>query len=340
MIMTMNVVITGGAGFLGQRLTEALLSRGTLRGPDGRECPIERITLVDIASAPAADPVRLKPDTTGVRIEQLTGDVADRALIERAIGAGQVSIFHLAAVVSAMAEVDFEIGMRINVDASRTLLDVCRAGGNTPRLVFASSVAVYGGELTQDVTDRTALRPQSSYGAQKAIVELLIHDYTRRGLIDGRVLRLPTITVRPGRPNAAASSFASGIIREPLNGEATVCPVAPDTRVWVLSPVAAIDCLITGHDLSSDALGSNRSVNVPGTSVTAGEMVAALERIAGPEVAARVRWQRDPAVERIVASWPGAWDTSRARSLGFRGDASFDDIIRDYISTKTATISR
>jgi nucleoside-diphosphate-sugar epimerase len=317
----MHVVITGGAGFLGRRLTSRLLERGSLTGPDGVSHAIERITLVDVmAPAPLRD----------ARVTCIAGDIANVALLERAVDRTAVSIFHLAAVVSGMAEADFDLGMRVNVDASRALLDVCRALGHRPRVVFASSVAVYGGDLPDVVLDRTALLPQSSYGAQKAIVELLLSDYTRRGFIDGRVLRLPTISVRPGRPNAAASSFASGIIREPLNGEDAICPVPADTRLWLLSPTTAIECLIALHDASPTSLGLNRIVNGPGLSVTAGEMVAALERIAGPDVAARVRWERDPRVERIVASWPGAWDTSRARALGLPSDASFEAVVRRY----------
>ena len=317
----MHVVITGGAGFLGQRLTARLLERGSLKGSEGLSHAIERITLVDlIAPAPVAD----------ARVVCVAGDIANVSLLERAIDRTAVSIFHLAAVVSGMAEADFDLGMRVNVDASRALLDVCRSHGHRPRIVFASSVAVYGGELPELVLDRTALMPQSSYGAQKAIVELLFSDYTRRGFIDGRVLRLPTISVRPGRPNAAASSFASGIIREPLNGEEAICPVPADTRLWLLSPATAVECLIALHDASPSSLGPNRIVNAPGLSVTAGEMVAALERIAGADVAGRVRWERDPRVERIVASWPGAWDTTRARALGLPGDASFDAVVRRY----------
>jgi nucleoside-diphosphate-sugar epimerase len=190
---------------------------------------------------------------------------------------------------------------------------------------------VYGGDMPDPVLDTTALNPQTSYGTQKASAELLIGDYTRKGFIDGRVLRLPTISVRPGRPNAAASSFASGIVREPLNGEEAVCPVDPDARLWVLSPSTVLDCLIAGHDIAPDAFGVSRAVNLPGLSVSVQEMVDALARVAGPEVAARVRWQRDPLIARMVAGWPGAWDTSRAKSLGFPGDHSFDQIIRDYI---------
>jgi D-erythronate 2-dehydrogenase len=317
----MHVVITGGAGFLGSRLARWLLETGTLKNADGQLAPIERITLVDVVPAPFSDP----------RVVVLTGDISDPALLERAIDADTSSVFHLAAIVSGMAEADFDLGMRVNIDASRALLDICRRSGRCPKVVFTSSVAVYGGVLPDIVVDDTALRPQSSYGMQKAIGELLIGDYTRRGFVDGRVLRLPTISVRPGRPNAAASSFASGIIREPLNGEEAICPVPPETRLWLLSPATAIECLVTGHDLATDAIGSNRCLNMPGLSVSVADMVAALERHAGREVSTRIRWQRDPRIERIVSTWPGAWDTSRAESLGFKGDGSFDEVVKAYL---------
>ena len=318
----MNVLITGGAGFLGRRLAEHLLQRGSLSGPDGRTQTIDRITLIDLTASRAF---------TDPRIVQVVADIADGSQLDRVIGKDTSSIFHLAAIVSGMAETDFDLGMRVNVDASRSLLDVCRARGHRPRVVFTSSVAVFGGDLPATVLDDTAAHPQTSYGTQKAMIELLMSDYTRRGFVDGRALRLPTISVRPGRPNAAASSFASGIIREPLNGEAAICPVDATARLWLLSPRAVIECLIAGHEVSADTLGSNRVVNLPGISVTVAEMVASLERIAGPEVAGRIRWERDPRIERMVASWPGSLETARARALGLRGDESFEAIVRQYI---------
>jgi nucleoside-diphosphate-sugar epimerase len=318
----MKVVITGGAGFLGRRLAVKLLERGTLAGPDGQPRRIDEIALVDIVSASGLD---------DARVRTVSGDLSDPSLLGSVIDADTCSVFHLAAVVSGQAEADFDLGMRVNLDATRLLLDTCRAVGHRPRLVFTSSVAVYGGTLPEVVRDDTAVNPQSSYGAQKAIGELLVSDYSRKGFVDGRVLRLPTVSVRAGRPNKAASSFASGIIREPLNGEESVCPVGPDARVWLLSPRRAIDCLVRGHELSADALGKCRAINLPGLSVRAGEMAAALERVAGKDAAGRIRWERDPAVERIVGSWPGAWDTARAHALGRLGDADFDSIVRAYI---------
>jgi nucleoside-diphosphate-sugar epimerase len=319
----MRIVITGGAGFLGRRLAERLLARGVLGGVDGADHAIEQIALVDVA-APAP--------STDSRIVSIVGDIGDSTLLARLVGPPTASVFHLAAIVSGMAESDFDLGMRINLDATRLLLEACRHAGARPRVVFASSVAVYGGDMPETVLDGTALNPQTSYGTQKAIAELLVGDYTRKGFIDGRAVRLPTITVRPGKPNAAASSFASGIIREPLNGLEAICPVDPDARLWVLSPSTAIECLITAHDVEADAFGSSRVVNLPGLSICVGEMVAALERVAGREVASRVRWERDPRIARMVAGWPGACDASRARAMGFPGDDTFDEIIRRYIA--------
>jgi nucleoside-diphosphate-sugar epimerase len=197
-------------------------------------------------------------------------------------------------------------------------------------------VAVYGGKLPDVVLDTTALNPRSSYGMQKAIGELLVNDYSRRGFIDGRVLRLPTISVRPGKPNKAASSFASGIIREPLNGEASVCPVERDARLWLLSPRGAIDSLIAGHELHAEALGDSRTVNLPGLSVSVGEMIAALEKVAGPEPVSRISFVPDPAVERIVNSWPAAWDVTRGKALGLTADADFESIVRQYVDEQAA----
>jgi len=318
----MKVLITGGAGFLGQRLARELLARGSLKDSQGTPQPITELVLLDVVQA---------NDFGDRRVRTEVGDIAERSVLERVIDDQTSAIFHLAAIVSGQAEADFDLGMRINLDASRLLLETCRQRGHRPRVLFTSSVAVYGGELPEVVQDDTALNPQSSYGAQKAIAELLLNDYARRGFVDGRVLRLPTISVRPGKPNAAASSFASGIIREPLNGEAAVCPVAGSTRLWLLSPRKAIESLIAGLELDSVALGNQRVLNLPGISVSVDEMVAALREVAGDAAAARIVFEPDARVEKIVGSWPGRWDTSRAEGLGLSGERNFADVIRSYI---------
>ena len=318
----MKVLITGGAGFLGKRLARRLLELGSLTGADGGKRQIEQLVLLDVVAAEGFhDP----------RVRVVTGDIADTALLDSVIDADTASVFHLAAIVSGQAEADFDLGMRINLDASRQLLDVCRSRGHTPRVVFTSSVAVYGGALPDMVLDTTALNPRSSYGVQKAIGELLVGDYSRRGFIDGRVLRLPTISVRPGRPNKAASSFASGIIREPLQDQEAICPVSKETRLWLLSPRQAIESLIVGHELEAKVLETGRTVNLPGISVTVAEMVAALEKLSSRETVQLIRWQPDPVVERIVGSWPGRWDVTRATAMGFSCDKDFEAIVRAYI---------
>lgn len=319
----MKILITGGAGFLGQRLARKLLERGTLTLDASGPQAITQIDLLDVVKADAL---------TDPRVRAIVGDIADPAVLRQAIDTQTRAVFHLAAIVSGQAEADFDLGMRINLDASRALLETCRALGHQPRVIFTSSVAVYGGALPDTVLDDTALNPQSSYGTQKAIAELLLADYTRRGFVDGRVLRLPTISVRPGRPNAAASSFASGIIREPLNGEAAVCPVGADTRLWLLSPRGAIQALIAGCELPAEAVADRAPINLPGVSVSVAEMTQALREVAGDAVADRISWQPDERVERIVGSWPGKWDTSRATRLGLVGDQDFADIIRAYMA--------
>ena len=318
----MKVLITGGAGFLGKRLARRLLELGSLTGADGGKRQIEQLVLFDVVAAEGFH---------DSRVRVVTGDIADTALLDSVIDADTVSVFHLAAIVSGQAEADFDLGMRINLDASRQLLDVCRSRGHAPRVVFTSSVAVYGGALPDMVLDTTALNPRSSYGVQKAIGELLVGDYSRRGFIDGRVLRLPTISVRPGRPNKAASSFASGIIREPLQDQEAICPVSKETRLWLLSPRQAIESLIVGHELEAKVLETGRTVNLPGISVTVAEMVAALEKLSSRETVQLIRWQPDPVVERIVGSWPGRWDVTRATAMGFSCDKDFEAIVRAYI---------
>ncbi|KLU25238.1 NAD-dependent epimerase [Caballeronia mineralivorans PML1(12)] len=324
----MKILITGAAGFLGQRLALRLLERGELMDANGNRQPITELVLLDVAHSSHSGDSR-------VRVE--TGDIADRCLLERVITVETAAIFHLAAIVSGQAEADFDLGMRINLDASRLLLDVCRERDHKPRVLFTSSVAVYGGTLPPVVRDDTALHPQSSYGTQKAMAELLLCDYTRRGFVDGRVLRLPTITVRPGRPNAAASSFVSGIVREPLSGQRSVCPVDARTPLWLLSPERAIESLIAGCELDRELLGTWPVVNLPGLSVSVAEMVEELRRIAGNDVADRIDWQIDSRIEQIVGSWPGSWETSRGERLGLAPDQDFAAIIGAFINSRNSS---
>jgi nucleoside-diphosphate-sugar epimerase len=318
----MKIVITGGAGFLGRRLAQKLLERGRLQGPDGRDETLDEIVLLDVVPAQGF---------TDSRIRAVAGDITDAEVLRSVIDSEVRSVFHLAAVVSGQAEADFDLGMRVNFDATRLLLERLRHLDGGTRFVMTSSVAVFGGELPAVVPDNQMWAPQSSYGTQKAMADLLLSDYARKGFVDGRSVRLPTIVVRPGKPNLAASSFASGIIREPLNGEEAVCPVAPETTLWLMSPRLVIDNLVHAHDLAPKRLGNRRVTNLPGLSIRVADMVAALERVAGPQVTARIRMQRDPAVERIVNSWPGNFSADHATSLGFLADTDFVDIVRAFI---------
>ena len=318
----MEIVVTGAAGFLGQRLIRALLARGELTGRDGRAQPIEKIRAFDVVALTGID---------DARVEALTGDISDAAQVEALIGPNTASVFHLAAIVSGQAEQEFDLGMRINFDATRLILERIRTLQTRARFVMTSSVAVFGGTLPATVEDTHVWSPRSSYGTQKAMADLLLADYSRRGYLDGRSLRMPTVVVRPGKPNRAASSFASGIIREPVNGEDAVCPVSADTRLWVISPVRAVENLVHGHELPEDRLADGRVINMPGLSVTVSEMLASLRRVAGDTVADRVRFELDPVIEKIVYSWPGNFSASYAHSLGFHQDANFDDVVRAFI---------
>ena len=322
----MRVVITGGAGFLGSRLARSILERGQLTDASGARRAVRELVLIDVQRASATDP----------RVEIVTGDLADPALIERTLTLETDSVFHLAAVVSGQAEAEFDTGMHVNLDATRALLERCRKLARPPKFVFTSSLAVFGGVLADPVRDDSPVTPQTSYGVQKAIGELMVYDMTRKGFIDGRSLRLPTVTVRPGKPNRAASSFASGIIREPLSGVEVVCPVATSTAAWVTSPRSVIANLITGHEVAAAEFAKagfahTRSVNVPGLRVGVGQMIEALKSVAGEAVAARVKWQLDPVIDRIVATWPANFAPVLGPALGMGADHDFEAIIRQYI---------
>lgn len=320
----MKIFISGGGGFLGAKLARALLARGHLSGPDGRDAQISRITLLDAAFPPnmPADP----------RLRAVNGDVSDARTIERELEPDTASVFHLAAVVSAGAEADFDLGMRVNLGGTQLLLERMRRCERPPRVVYASSVAAFGGELPPVLDDATTPTPQTSYGTQKVIGEYLLNDYSRKGFVDGRSLRLPTIVVRPGKANLAASSFASAVIREPLNGVDYACPVRPETGVWLLSPRRCVEAFIHAHELPASAWPSGRVINLPGISVPLPGMIEALGRVAGAKVAARVSWKLDPRIDAIVQGWPNSIRTDRALAMGFQADADFDTVIRDYIA--------
>jgi nucleoside-diphosphate-sugar epimerase len=320
----MKIVITGGGGFLGSKLAKALLARGRLTGPDGREQEISGVTLLD-----AGFPPNLPADT---RLTTVTGDVSDATTLEKVVTPDTGSVFHLAAVVSAGAEADFDLGMRVNLGGTQVLLERLRKCAKPPRVVYTSSVAAFGGELPPVLDDSTTPTPQTSYGTQKVVGEYLLNDYSRKGFLDGRSLRLPTIVVRPGKANLAASSFASAVIREPLNGIDYVCPVRPETGVWLLSPRRCIEAFIHAHELQPSAWPSGRAINLPGITEPLPKMIEALGRVAGAKVVARVSWKLDARIDAIVQGWPNAFRTTRALAMGFKADADFETIVRDYIA--------
>jgi nucleoside-diphosphate-sugar epimerase len=318
----MRILITGGTGFIGKQLAQRLLDLGALTFDGQAPRPIERIVLFDAFEGESvpSDP----------RLQIVTGDISDGATLAR-ITDGIDLVWHLAAVVSSAAEADFDLGMQVNLHGLMTLLETLRQQGRAPRLVYASGFAVFGGALPPVVNDDTALTPQSSYGMQKAVGELLVADYARKGFIDGRVLRLPTIAVRPGKPNKAASTFFSSIIREPLVGLPAVCPVRPDTQVYLSSPRRAVESMLLAMTLAPETLGNQRVIPLPGLTTTVTDMVAALERVAGPEAVKLIRWEPDATIQRIVESWPSRVEAPYARSLGFKADPDFDTLIRAHI---------
>jgi D-erythronate 2-dehydrogenase len=320
----MRIVITGGCGFLGRRLALLLLERGSSLGP------IDELVLFD--NAPPA--VSLPADR---RLNLITGDIADRDAVHRMLSPPPAVVFHLAAIVSGQAEANTDLGYRVNLDGTRAVLDGCRALGLCPRLVFASSLAVYGGRLPPAVGDDTPLTPQSSYGTQKAISELLVNDYSRKGFIDGRALRLPTVVVRPGLPNRAASSFASSIIREPLTGQEAICPVSPDLVMALASSRRVVAALHRAHELPAEAFGVNRSLQLPGFSVAVGEIAEAVRRAGGEGAHARIHWRRDQEIEAIVDGWPAALAAPRATALGFAADAGIDEAVQAFIEDDLET---
>ena len=317
----MKILITGGGGFLGQKVARSLLSRGD----------VSQIILFDIA-----EPAQGLQDP---RVRLIKGEVSDAAAINALIVNSGVNggkpdiggIFHLAAVVSGQAESDFELGMRVNLDGLRNVLEAARQAGNRPRLLFASSIAVFGTPLPDVITDATTPTPQASYGVQKLIGEWLVADYHRKGFIDGRAVRIPTVSVRPGKANAAASSFASAVIREPLNGIDYGCPVPPETLMWMCGPRDVVSNLVRAFDLPSEAWGVLRAVSLPGIVVSVAEMVASLRKLGGEAAAQRVTFIKDERIAAIVKTWAAKLDTPRALSMGFTTSRSMDQIVAEYI---------
>jgi len=316
-----HILITGAAGMIGRKLTERLVRDGTLNGQ-----PIDRLTLTDIV-APQ------KPSGFAGTVDATASDISAPGAAAQLIAGRPEIIFHLAGIVSGEAELDFDKGYRVNLDGTRALFEAIRQAGNgyKPKLVFTSSIAVFGAPFPEAIPDDFHLTPLTSYGTQKAMCELMLADYTRRGLLDGVGLRLPSIVVRPGKPNKAASGFFSGIIREPLAGQEAVLPVADTVLHWHASPRSAVGFLIHAAGLTREQLGPRINLTMPGVCCTVGEQIAALRRIAGDTVAARIRRQPDELVMRIVNGWPSRFDAGRASALGFRVEASFDDIIRAHI---------
>ena len=327
-----QVVITGGGGFLGSRLARALLAAGSLGVAGGAARPLSRVTLVDQAPVPAD----LAADERVTAVRGDLGGLLGSGRDGRDVLDGADVIFHLAAAVSGECEADFDLGLRANLHATESLLAAGRALGTSPVVVYSSSVAVFGGSqehpLPPVVDDQTLPNPQTSYGTQKFIGEQLLADYTRKGFLRGRAIRLMTVTVRPGRPNAAASGFLSGIIREPLAGQRATCPVAPQTEVALASPAKAIGGLLCAATSSDQAWGGRTAVNLPALTMTVGGMAAALERVAGPEVSALIDWVPDPAVARMFATWPGTVRSERAAGLGLTPDPDFDSVIRRHLA--------
>lgn len=322
----MRVAITGGAGFIGRRLADTLLVRGYLSGPAGDKDRIGELVIFDTrAPSPA-----MRDDP---RLRVVVGDLTSRDTLARALGPDIDTVFHLAGVVSGGAEADLQLGLKVNLDGTRLLLDYLAETGRKPRLIFASTLAVYGGPDALHVTDKTVPTPLSSYGVQKLCSELLIGDYDRRGLIDGRAMRFPTIAVRPGKPNLANSSFISSVIREPLAGRRAVCPVPDDVPIALMSPGRLIAAIIKVHDLSSAEFGWPRSLVLPAVQVDVREMLDALVELKGPALRDLVSFVPDERIIPMVKSWPASVVSERAARLGINTDRNAREIVEDYLHT-------
>lgn len=309
----MNVLVTGGAGFLGTRVVRALLADAT---------PPARIVVLDRTASPVDDP----------RVDSRIGSITDASCLADVFTSGIDAVWHLAATLSGQSEREPELAMEVNIGGTLALIDACRALSRPPRFVFASTIAVFGGPLPADVPDDFPTRPQTTYGVTKAICELHVAEASRRGVIDGLAVRVPTVAIRPGAPNSAVSGFVSGIVREPVNGLDVVCPVPLDTRLWVSSPSTTTANLVHAGRIDTQSLGGVRVLDLPGITVTPAALLDSLERLAGADVRARVRVEPDADVTRVMTGWPGGFVAARAAALGFRGDASAEGMVAEYLA--------
>lgn len=311
----MKVVITGGQGFLGQCLAKTLLAQNNVH--------IDDLILIDVVKpiAPNNDP----------RVRCYEMDLRYPTGLDELITEETDAIFHLAAIVSSHAEQDPDLGYEINFLATRNILEICRKNNPKVRFIFSSSLAIFGGELPETILDSTAFTPQSTYGTQKAMCELLINDYSRKGFVDGIVVRLPTICIRPGKPNKAASSFVSSIMREPLHGEDAVCPVSEELRLWLSSPNTVVANFIHALQLPSLPLRSWHTINLPGFSITVKQMLSDLTQVKGEAILEHIKFEFDESINNIVASWPARIDNTQALALGFKVDSNFQNVIQQFI---------
>lgn len=326
----MHMIVTGGAGFLGQQCIARLLQAESFALAPEAAQPIRALTAFDVVEGDYQHP----------KLRYVVGDIADPHQVSALFRDDTAAIIHLAAVVSGTAEANFDLGMRVNLDGIRNLLQAARAQTKPIRLLFASSIAVFGGELPEVVRDETTPTPQGSYGIQKYIGEQLVQDYSRKGFIDGRSVRIPTVVVRPGKPNGAASGFASNIIREPLAGRRVVLPVDPATAMWVASPRAVVTMLMHALSLAPELWGWNRAINLPGLTVTMHEEIAALAKVAGQEPLSLIEQRPDPSILRLVNTWASRFDTARALAMGFTADDDVEAIVRAYVEDHPEAIHK
>lgn len=321
----MKVVIFGGGGVIGQKLAKSLVARGHLQGKD-----VTSLVLADVVEPRAI---------AGENIRLETCDISAPGAAARVVGTDADVIFHLAAIVSGHAERDFDMGLQVNLFGLLNVLEAARATGRCPTVVYTSSMAVYGGGVPDPITDFTYLNPQTSYGMQKAAGELLLTDFSRKGFVDGRGFRLPTISVRPGKANAAASSFMSSIIREPLNGQEAICPVGREFLHYYLSPKRCVENLILGAEVSAEKLGTDRCMIMPGKMLSIGQMIDAMTAVCGPEPARLIRWESQPEIEKIVRGWRFDLRPERGLALGLRAGDSFEENVRNYLTEDMSPVN-